>query len=71
MFYRVIIFIFFILLESCSPDFNRSRYRSKFHKSWHRKKIIIYKQDRYNSPIIYKEAKRKMLSPPKINLDSW
>lgn len=68
---KILTYVLFLFFMSCTPDFNTPRYRSKVHKHWHRKQVIIFKQDVYRNPIVRKEAKFKLLNPPSLNLDKW
>lgn len=63
--------IVLLLFVSCRTDFSVPKYRNRLHSHWHRKAIIIFRQDVYNNPVVYKEARLQLLHPPNINLDKW
>ena len=68
---RFIVYLLIIFATACIPDFSTPRYRSKVHKHWHRKQVIIFRQDVYRNPIVKKDTKRILVQPPKVNLDRW
>lgn len=58
--------------QSCAPDFQKSRYKKfSWGHGWKRKKVIVFKTQTYRDPRTKTEARRELLRPRKINLDSW
>jgi len=70
---KYLITLLLIFTVSCSQDFSKPRYRRKFQTGhgWKRKSIPIINQGTFRNPVIKKEARQKLLQPPKIVLDEW
>lgn len=69
-------FITLILIlgvSSCNDSFQKPHYRKRiiFDNRWERRRIIYFNSGSYRNPIIYKEAKSKLINPININLDEW
>lgn len=69
---KILIWLIIILL-SCNPNFQHPHYakRIQHRNGWKRKRVVIYKQDKYRNPIVKPETKREMVKPKTINLDKW
>ena len=72
---RLIIFLMAVSMlsvQSCTPDFQRSRYKKvSWGHQWKRKRVSVFRTQTYRDPRTKTEARREMLRPMKINLDSW
>jgi hypothetical protein len=62
-----------MLIMSCTPDFSDARYRRPIQigHTWKRRRVPVFKTDKYRNPVIKKDIRREMLKPKKINLDKW
>lgn len=69
----IITFLLILGVSSCNDSFQKPHYRKRiiFDNRWERRRIPFYKRDNYISPIIYKEAKQKLIKPTTINLNEW
>ena len=68
---KYLLTLLLIFAVSCSQDFNKPHYRKKIQTGtgWKRKSIHIIKQGTFRDPNVKKDARQKLLQPPKINLD--
>ena len=62
-----------IFAVSCSQDFSKPRYRRKIQTGpgWHRRNVPIFNQGTFRNPTVKKEARQKLIKPPKISFDQW
>jgi hypothetical protein len=69
----IISLIFIFAITSCNNEFGKAHYRKRiiFDNRWERRRILYFNTGTYRNPIIYKDARQKLISPLKINLDKW
>jgi len=70
---KYLLTLLLIFAMSCSQDFSKPRYRKPIQvgHGWKRKSIPIFKQGTFRDPNVKKEARQKLIKPPKINFDQW
>jgi hypothetical protein len=70
---KYIIIWLLIFTISCTPKFNKPRYKKPLQigYNWERRKILVFKTGTYQNPLVKKETKREMIKPKTINLDNW
>ena len=70
---KYLLTLLLIFAVSCSQDFSKPRYRKKIQigTGWQRRGVNILNNGTFRNPSVKKEAKQKMLQPPKISFDEW
>jgi hypothetical protein len=68
----IITFLLILGVSSCNSEFGKPHYRKRIiFDNWERRRIIYFNTGSYRNPIIYKDARQKLIRPLKINLDDY
>jgi len=70
---RILIWLFILLITSCSPSFSKPKYKKRFQTShqWKRREILIFNTGTFRDPTVKKSTRQKMIQPKTINLNKW